>query len=190
MRDLAVYADAGPWESLWVYDHFHTVPMPTDEGNPRSVDVDGRLRGQHHQIKLGQMCTAMSYRNPAYLAKVAATTDVISGGRVQMGIGVAGTSTSGGPTVTGSLLPAFGWRASSTKVCRSCARPGQRESRFEAGSIRSTEPSWRLVRCNRGHPIVDRRRRERVTLKIAARYAQYTNFTAAPAEFACLSQRS
>ena len=32
------------------------------------------------------MCTAMSYRNPAYLAKVAATTDVISGGRVQMGI--------------------------------------------------------------------------------------------------------
>lgn len=33
------------------------------------------------------MCTAMSYRNPAYLAKVAATADIISGGRVQIGIG-------------------------------------------------------------------------------------------------------
>ena len=39
------------------------------------------------RIKLGQMCTAMGYRNPVYLAKVAATADIISGGRVQMGIG-------------------------------------------------------------------------------------------------------
>ena len=39
------------------------------------------------RIKLGQMCTAMSYRNPVYLAKVAATADIISGGRIQMGIG-------------------------------------------------------------------------------------------------------
>jgi hypothetical protein len=29
MRDLAAYADGGPWDSLWVYDHFHTIPMPT-----------------------------------------------------------------------------------------------------------------------------------------------------------------
>ena len=39
------------------------------------------------RIKLGQMCTAMGYRNPVYLAKVAATADIISGGRIQMGIG-------------------------------------------------------------------------------------------------------
>ena len=31
MRDVARHADAGPWESVWVYDHFHTVPQPTDE---------------------------------------------------------------------------------------------------------------------------------------------------------------
>ena len=29
MNDLAQYVDAGPWESLWVYDHFHTVPVPS-----------------------------------------------------------------------------------------------------------------------------------------------------------------
>ena len=31
MSDLAQHADAGPWESIWVYDHFHTVPVPTEE---------------------------------------------------------------------------------------------------------------------------------------------------------------
>ena len=32
------------------------------------------------RVRLGQMCTCMGYRNPAYLAKVAATVDVIAGG--------------------------------------------------------------------------------------------------------------
>ena len=31
MRDLAQRADNGPWESIWVYDHFHTVPAPSEE---------------------------------------------------------------------------------------------------------------------------------------------------------------
>ena len=39
------------------------------------------------RVRLGQMCTCMGYRNPAYLAKVAATVDHVSGGRVEMGIG-------------------------------------------------------------------------------------------------------
>ena len=39
------------------------------------------------RIRLGQMCSCMGYRNPAYLAKVAATVDIISEGRLEMGIG-------------------------------------------------------------------------------------------------------
>jgi alkanesulfonate monooxygenase SsuD/methylene tetrahydromethanopterin reductase-like flavin-dependent oxidoreductase (luciferase family) len=31
MRELASYADNGAWDSLWVYDHFHTVPVPSAE---------------------------------------------------------------------------------------------------------------------------------------------------------------
>ena len=31
MHDLAAYADGSAWDSLWVYDDFHTVPVPTDE---------------------------------------------------------------------------------------------------------------------------------------------------------------
>jgi alkanesulfonate monooxygenase SsuD/methylene tetrahydromethanopterin reductase-like flavin-dependent oxidoreductase (luciferase family) len=87
MRDFAVRADQGLWESLWVYDHFHTVPTPTEEATHEAWTLMSALAASTSRIRLGQMCTAMSYRNPAYLAKVAATTDLISGGRVEMGFG-------------------------------------------------------------------------------------------------------
>jgi alkanesulfonate monooxygenase SsuD/methylene tetrahydromethanopterin reductase-like flavin-dependent oxidoreductase (luciferase family) len=45
------------------------------------------LGASTERVRLGQMCTCMGYRNPAYLAKVAATVDIVSGGRVEMGIG-------------------------------------------------------------------------------------------------------
>ena len=87
MRDLATQADDGAWDSLWVYDHFHTVPMPTGEATHEAWSLVAAYAATTSRIKLGQMCTAMSYRNPVYLAKVAATADIISGGRIQMGIG-------------------------------------------------------------------------------------------------------
>lgn len=87
MRGLAQAADTGPWESLWVYDHFHTVPVPTEEATHEAWSLMAAFAASTRRVRLGQMCTCMGYRNPAYLAKVAATIDVISGGRVEMGIG-------------------------------------------------------------------------------------------------------
>lgn len=87
MASLAQRADAGPWESIWVYDHFHTVPTPTDEATHEAWTLMSAFAAATDRVRLGQMCTCMGYRNPAYLAKVAATVDIISGGRVEMGIG-------------------------------------------------------------------------------------------------------
>jgi len=87
MRGLAQRADAGPWESLWVYDHVHTVPVPTEEATHEAWTLMAAFAAVTERVRLGQMCTCMGYRNPAYLAKVAATVDVVSGGRVEMGIG-------------------------------------------------------------------------------------------------------
>ena len=84
---LAQRADDGPWESLWVYDHFHTTPVPSDEATHEAWTLMAAFAASTSRIRLGQMCTCMGYRNPAYLAKVAATVDLISGGRVEMGIG-------------------------------------------------------------------------------------------------------
>src|SRR3546814_17562560 len=90
MRGLAQDADAGPWESLWVYDHFHTTPVASDEATHEAWTLMSAFAASTDRIRLGQMCTCMSYRNPAYLAKVAATVDIVSGGRPEMGLGGGG----------------------------------------------------------------------------------------------------
>lgn len=87
MLGVAKHADAGPWESVWVYDHFHTTPTPTDEATHEAWTLMAALGAATQRVRLGQMCTCMAYRNPAYLAKVAATVDAVSGGRTEMGIG-------------------------------------------------------------------------------------------------------
>nr|WP_240477378.1 LLM class F420-dependent oxidoreductase [Jiangella muralis] len=87
MLRVAQHADAGPWESIWVYDHFHTTPVPTEEATHEAWTLMAAFGAATQRVRLGQMCTCMAYRNPAYLAKVAATADVVSGGRVEMGIG-------------------------------------------------------------------------------------------------------
>ena len=88
MSGLAQRADRGDvWDSIWVFDHFHTVPEPTDQATHEAWSLMAAFGAVTSRIRLGQMCTCMSYRNPAYLAKVATTVDVISGGRLNMGIG-------------------------------------------------------------------------------------------------------
>ncbi len=88
MHSLAKHADDGDvFESVWVYDHFHTVPEPSEEATHEAWTLMAALASSTSRVRLGQMCTCMGYRNPVYLAKVAATVDLISGGRVEMGIG-------------------------------------------------------------------------------------------------------
>ena len=74
MLDFARKTDATPaYSSLWVYDHFHTVPVPTQEATHEAWTLMAAFAAATSRVKLGQMCTCMAYRNPAYLAKVAAT---------------------------------------------------------------------------------------------------------------------
>src|SRR3984957_7928498 len=87
MLEVARAAEAGPFESVWVYDHFHTVPVQTQEATHEAWSLMAPPAPSTSRIRLGQMCTCVSYRNPAYLAKVAATVDIVSGGRLEMGIG-------------------------------------------------------------------------------------------------------
>jgi F420-dependent oxidoreductase-like protein len=87
MASVAQAIERSGYESLWVYDHFHTVPEPTQEVTYEAWTLMAALATVTDTVRLGQMCTCNSYRPPSYLAKVAASIDVISGGRVEMGIG-------------------------------------------------------------------------------------------------------
>jgi F420-dependent oxidoreductase-like protein len=87
MLDVTKRAERLGFDSAWVYDHFHTVPEPTQEVTYEAWTLMAALAATTDTIRLGQMCTCNGYRPPAYLAKVAASIDVISGGRLEMGIG-------------------------------------------------------------------------------------------------------
>ncbi len=85
--ELAAQAEALGFESLWVFDHFHTVPVPTDEITLESFTMLGALAHATSRVRLGHMVICTGFRNPALTAKMAATLDVLSGGRFELGIG-------------------------------------------------------------------------------------------------------
>jgi len=85
--ELAKQADALGFESLWVFDHFHTVPRPSDEITFESFSVLSALAVATERVQLGHMVICTGFRNPALTAKMASTIDVISGGRFELGIG-------------------------------------------------------------------------------------------------------
>jgi F420-dependent oxidoreductase-like protein len=87
MMGIAKDIEGGGFESLWVFDHFHTIPAPTQEVTYEAWTLMAALAAVTDTVRLGQMCTCNTYRPPSYLAKVAASIDVISGGRLEMGIG-------------------------------------------------------------------------------------------------------
>ncbi len=85
--ELAVQAEHLGFESLWVFDHFHTVPVPTDEMTLESFSVLSALAMVTDRVRLGHMVICTAFRNPALTAKLASTIDVISEGRFEVGIG-------------------------------------------------------------------------------------------------------
>ncbi|WP_319449536.1 MULTISPECIES: LLM class F420-dependent oxidoreductase [unclassified Mycobacterium] len=190
MNDLAAYADGGAWDSLWVYDHFHTVPVPTDEATHEAWTLMSAFAATTSRIKLGQMCTAMGYRNPVYLAKVAATVDVISGGRVQMGIG--GGWYQHEWEAYGYGFPSAGKRLGMLDEGVQIMRDAWRDGRVSFPDGKHYQVDGAIVAPKPlqegGPPLWIAGGGEKVTLKIAARYAQYTNFVSEPAGFTHKSQ--
>jgi F420-dependent oxidoreductase-like protein len=85
--DLARQAEALGFESLWVFDHFTTVPEPTDEMTLESFSQLSAVAMVTERVRLGHMVICTAFRNPALTAKLASTIDVISGGRFEIGIG-------------------------------------------------------------------------------------------------------
>jgi F420-dependent oxidoreductase-like protein len=184
MRGIAAHADAGPWESVWVYDHFHTVPVPSEEATHEAWSLMSAIGATTSRVRLGQMCTCMSYRNPAYLAKVAATVDVISGGRVEMGIGA-------GWYEHEWLAYGYGFPDAPERLARLREGVEIMHQAWTTGSAtldgKHYQADGAIVRPlplqTGGIPMWIAGGGEKVTLKIASKYASYTNFDGSPEGF-------
>jgi len=177
MNSLAQRADAGPWESLWVYDHFHTTPVHSDEATHEAWTLMAAFAASTSRIRLGQMCTCMGYRNPAYLAKIAATVDHVSGGRTEMGIGGGWYEHEweaygyGFPPVRDRLA----MLREGVEIMRQAWTTGTatldgKHYQVDGAIVRPLPVQGEIPMWIAGGG-------EKVTLKIAAKYASYTNFT-------------
>ena len=85
--EVAQRAEALGFESVWLFDHFHTVPEPTDEITFESFTALTALGALVPRVRLGHIVSCASFRNPALVAKMISTMDVITGGRMELGIG-------------------------------------------------------------------------------------------------------
>jgi F420-dependent oxidoreductase-like protein len=179
MRDLAQAADAGPFESIWVYDHFHTFPVPSQESVYEAWSLMAAFAASTSRVRLGQLCTCVGYRNPAYLAKMAACVDVMSGGRLEVGMGAGwyehewrgygygfpGTGDRLGMLDEGVQIMRQLW---TTGTATLAGRHYQVD-----GAISRPLPSQ-----DGGIPLWIAGAGEKRTLRIAAKYARYSNFGA------------
>lgn len=87
MTRAAKEADRLGYDSIWLFDHFHTVPTPELETTFECFTALAGLARDTQHVKLGQMATCNGYRNPALLAKIGSTLDVMSHGRFILGFG-------------------------------------------------------------------------------------------------------
>jgi len=87
MTNIVTTGDELGYDSAWVVDHFHTVPTPTQEITFECMMMLAALARDTRNIRIGQIVLCNSYRNPALLAKMASTLDVLSHGRLNFGIG-------------------------------------------------------------------------------------------------------
>ena len=100
--------ESGPWSSLWVSDHFFP-PVGDNVEHREALEAWSLISAAATvtiRLKLGVLVTGNRYRNPALLAKIAATVDQISNGRLILGIGAGWNKRE---------HEAFGWEFPSAK---------------------------------------------------------------------------
>ena len=91
LKNLVTRAENRGFDSFWVMDHFHQIPFVGKPEEPilESWTTISVLAGITTKIKFGTLMTGIIYRHPSILAKIGATLDVLSKGRLFMGIGAA-----------------------------------------------------------------------------------------------------
>ncbi|MBV9660020.1 MAG: TIGR03560 family F420-dependent LLM class oxidoreductase [Acidimicrobiales bacterium] len=172
--------DIEVFESGWLFDHFY--PIYSDSTGPclEGWTALAALAQATNRLRMGLLVTGIPYRHPAVLANMAATVDVISGGRLELGIGA-------------------GWNEEEAGAYHiELGNPRDRSDRFEEAcqvltgllSRPTTTFAGRFYQLDEARcepkpvqsplPICVGGSGERRTLKTAARYAHHWNFVGGP----------
>ena len=178
IAEIAGAAEDAGFDSFWVMDHYHQIANvgPLTDPMLEAYTVLGGVAARTTRIQLGAMVTGVTYRNPAFLAKVLTTLDIVSAGRAILGIGAAWNHEE-------SLAYGYPWPPvaerferleDALRICRSMfTRP---ESTVH-GTIHHVDGALNLPQPIRpgGPPILIGGGGERKTLRLTARYADMWN---------------
>lgn len=174
--EIARQADRLGFDSIWLFDHFHTVPEPTDEITFESFTSLAHLGAVTDRIRLGHLVICAGFRNPALTAKMISTMDVQTGGRMELGIGAGWKK---------DEWEAYGYGFPSTKdrldalrdqleVISAMLGPGRATFEGEHGSVSGAINVPKPVQQPRV-PVMVGGNGPNVTWRLAAKYADELN---------------
>jgi F420-dependent oxidoreductase-like protein len=176
---VAELADELQLDSIWVFDHFHTTPDPIDAPVFEAYTTLAALAPQTRNVQLGEIVTCASYRNPALVAKMITTLDVISGGRAILGLGSGWKEEEwlaygyGFPDKKARL----GQLKDALEIASAMFRPGRATYEGTYSSVDNAINEPKPIQKN-GVPIVVGGNGRDVTWRLAARYADELNLDA------------
>jgi F420-dependent oxidoreductase-like protein len=174
--ELARDAERLGFESVWVFDHFHTVPDPVQEMTLEGFSTITALAMVTERVRLGHMVVCTGFRNPALTAKISSTIDVICGGRFELGIGAGWKEDEW--RAYGYGFPPLAERMAALgdhlQVIRAMLEPGLATFDGEYASVRRAINEPKGIQKPR-IPIIVGGNGRNVTFRYAAKYADEIN---------------
>ena len=177
-------ADALGFDSVWLDDHLYSVVRPPGEPQMEAWTLLAALVRETRRIEIGILVTCNSYRSPALVAKLAATVDVLSGGRLVHGMGAGWYESE--YRGYGYDFPPVGVRLAQLDEALTLQKLLWREERasFSGRHYRLHEAWCSPKPVRRPHPpILIGGGGERVLLRLVARHADVWNGSGDVAEF-------
>jgi F420-dependent oxidoreductase-like protein len=182
---IATTAEASGFDSVWVMDHLYQISMvgPRTDSMLEAYTVLAGIAARTSRVNVGALVTGVTYRNPALLAKIVTTLDIVSGGRAVLGIGAAWNEDE--HRGLGFRFPPAGERLERLEEALQIIRAMFRdESPSFTGRHYTTDHALNRPRPVRpgGPPILVGGMGERKTLRLVARYADACNLFGGPAQ--------
>jgi F420-dependent oxidoreductase-like protein len=178
IAEIAIAAEGGGFDSFWVMDHYHQIANmgPVTDPMLEAYTLLGGIAARTTRVQLGAMVTGVTYRNPAFLAKVVTTLDVVSSGRAILGIGAAWNDEE-------SMAYGYPWPSATERferledALRICRTMFTQPASTVDGSIHRVAGAINVPQPIRsgGPPILVGGGGERKTLRLTAKYADMWN---------------